>query len=172
NPPMPRWVVVCDELARLTVGNAGESREERGTRERTTALLCDIARMGRAAGVHLVACTQRPDADAVPGQLKANLAGTVAFRVRNEANSRILLDCDRAALLPCHQGRAIWQDHQMEEFQAIHVSSDECFERIETRWLREVDAFEEAGGISRWSPARSKPWMPGWMMPFGMMVRE
>src|SRR5207253_2753158 len=59
-----------------------------------------------------------------------------------------------------------------EEFQAIHVSSDECFERIETRWLREVDAFEEAGGISRWSPARSKPWMPGWMMPFGMMVRE
>ena len=153
-PPMPRWLVVCDELARLTIGNAGESREERATRERTTALLCDIARLGRAAGVHLVVCTQRPDADAVPGQLKANLAGTVAFRVRNEANSRILLDCDRAALLPCHQGRAIWQDHQMEEFQAIYLDSDECLRMIEDRWLREAAAFDDAQAIRRW-PRRS-----------------
>jgi hypothetical protein len=162
-PAMPRWVVVCDELARLTVGNAGESKEQRGTRERTTALLCDVARMGRAAGVHLVVCTQRPDADAVPGQLKANLAGTVAFRVRNEANSRILLDCDRAALLPCHQGRAIWQDHQMEEFQAIHVGSDECFRLIEERWLREVGAFEETGGIRRWRPSTAKSGVARWV---------
>ena len=171
NPPMARWLVVCDELARLTVGNAGETREERGTRERATALLCDIARMGRAAGVHLVVCTQRPDADAVPGQLKANLAGTVAFRVRNEANSRILLDCDRAALLPCHQGRAIWQDHQMEEFQAIHLTSDECFQRIEERWLREVHSFEEAGGISRWSAVRSRERVPRWVRSAGTAVR-
>jgi hypothetical protein len=159
--PMPRWVVVCDELSRLTIGNAGESKEQRGIRERTTALLCDIARLGRAAGVHLVVCIQRPDADAVPGQLKANLAGTVAFRVRNEANSRILLDCDRAALLPSHHGRAIWQDHQMEEFQAIYLDSDECFRLIEERWLREVDDFGATGGIRRWSPEsrvrRSRP---------------
>ena len=150
-PPMPRWVVVCDELARLTIGNAGETREERASRERTTALLCDIARLGRAAGVHLVVCTQRPDADAVPGQLKANLAGTVAFRVRNEANSRILLDCDRAALLPCREGRAIWQDHQMEEFQAIYLNSDECLRMIEDRWLREVGGFDDVEAIRRWS---------------------
>jgi hypothetical protein len=159
--PMPRWVVVCDELSRLTIGNAGETKEQRGTRERTTALLCDIARLGRAAGVHLVVCTQRPDADAVPGQLKANLAGTVAFRVRNEANSRILLDCDRAALLPSHHGRAIWQNHQMEEFQAIYLDSDDCFRLIEERWLREVDDFGDGEGIRRWSPAsrarRSRP---------------
>jgi len=38
----------------------------------------------------------------VPGQLKANLAGTVAFRVRSEVNSHILLESDRAALLPHH----------------------------------------------------------------------
>jgi S-DNA-T family DNA segregation ATPase FtsK/SpoIIIE len=77
----------------------------------------EIARLGRAVGVHLILCTQRPDAEAVPGQLKANLAGTIAFRVRSEVNSHILLESDGAALLPHHPGRAIWAHERLEEFQ-------------------------------------------------------
>ena len=87
-------------------------------------------------GVHLVCCTQRPDAEAVPGQLKANLAGTVAFRVRAAVNSYILLDSDRAALLPPNPGRAIWQENSTEEFQAVDCSLEESRELLLARWPR------------------------------------
>jgi hypothetical protein len=55
----------------------------------------------------------------VPGQLKANLDGTAAFRVPSEVNSHILLVSDGAALLRHHPGRAIWAHERLdEEFQA------------------------------------------------------
>src|SRR5581483_2391812 len=91
-----------------------------------SARLCEIARLGRAAGIHLLCCTQRPDAEAVPGQLKANLPGTVAFRVRAELNSDILLGDKRAAHLPPIPGRALWQFARTEECQVPFVSARDC----------------------------------------------
>jgi DNA segregation ATPase FtsK/SpoIIIE-like protein len=95
--------------------------------------------LGRAVGIHLVVCTQRPDAEAVPGQLKANLAGTVAFRVRAQVNSLILLENDRAALLPRRPGRAIWAHERLEEFQAINLAADEA-ERLVAVRMTELQA--------------------------------
>ncbi len=51
--------------------------------------------------------------------MKANLAGTVALRVRAAVNSFILLDGDRASLLPPHPGRAVFAHETVEEFQAV-----------------------------------------------------
>jgi hypothetical protein len=151
-PRWPRLVVVVDEVAELTIGNVGKDKAAQSERNAATGRLCELGRLGRAAGIHLVVCTQRPDAEAVPGQLKANLGGTVAFRVRNSANSHILLDSDRAALLPPRKGRAVWQHERMEEVQVVHLSQEECQRLLEERWLREVDGVEDPGGIRRWRP--------------------
>ena len=70
----------------------------------------------------------------MPGQLEANLAGTVAFRVRAAVNNYNLLDSDRAALLPPHPGRAIWQEDSTEEFQAVDCSLEESRELLLARW--------------------------------------
>jgi DNA segregation ATPase FtsK/SpoIIIE-like protein len=134
---MPRWpriVVVVDELAELTARDWGVDRVAREAQQAARARLVEISRLGRAVGIHLIVCTQRPDADVVPGQLKANLAGTVAFRVRAGVNSLILLDSDRAALLPPHPGRAVWAEERIEEFQAVHVSLEESRRLLEGRW--------------------------------------
>ncbi|MHB8571733.1 MAG: hypothetical protein ACYDAY_02080 [Candidatus Dormibacteria bacterium] len=96
--------------------------------------LVEIGRLGRAAGVHLIVCTQRPDADVVPGQLKANLGGTVAFRTRNAVNAEILVESDRPARLPHIPGRAIWACDRLEEIQGIHLSSAECDRLLAARW--------------------------------------
>jgi DNA segregation ATPase FtsK/SpoIIIE-like protein len=69
--------------------------------------------------IHFVCGTRRPDAAAVPERLKANLDGTVAFRVRAAVNSFILLDRDRPSLLPPHPARAVFADETVEEFQAV-----------------------------------------------------
>jgi S-DNA-T family DNA segregation ATPase FtsK/SpoIIIE len=70
----PRLVVAVDELAdlRQTGGTAVE------------ALLTRLSQRGREAGIHLLACTQKPTAALVGGAMKANfpvrLVGAVASR--------------------------------------------------------------------------------------------
>ncbi|MGD0676548.1 MAG: FtsK/SpoIIIE domain-containing protein [Polyangiaceae bacterium] len=81
---LERKIVVIDEFQDLTV-------------EKATAapFFAGIKRLGakaRAAGVHLILATQRPDKDVVPPLLKTNLAGKVALRVATATNSRIILD--------------------------------------------------------------------------------
>lgn len=132
NPRWPHILVVVDEVAELTA--RALTRDGRSERDAATGRLSEIARLGRAPGIHLVVCTQRPDADAVPGQLKANLPATVAFRVRNGINSRILLDTDRAALLPPVPGRGVWSHDAEEEFQGIYLDSPTSARLLDDRW--------------------------------------
>jgi S-DNA-T family DNA segregation ATPase FtsK/SpoIIIE len=54
-----------------------------------------VSRLGakaRAAGVHLLLATQRPDRSTVPPIVKANLTGKIALQVASQTNSRIILD--------------------------------------------------------------------------------
>jgi S-DNA-T family DNA segregation ATPase FtsK/SpoIIIE len=81
---LARRVVVVDEFQDLLA--------DRATRQ---AFLDGIKRLGakaRAAGIHLVCATQRPDRSTVPGEIKANLGGKIALRVQAAVNSRIILD--------------------------------------------------------------------------------
>lgn len=133
-PEWPRIVVVLDELAELTTRETGDDKGAREAQKAARSRVQEVARLGRAVGIHLIACTQRPDADAVPGQLKANLPGTLAFHVRNAVNSAILLDSDRAALLPPYPGRAIWQEERSEELQTVDLDAATSRRLLAERW--------------------------------------
>lgn len=82
--PLPRRVIVVDEFQSLLDSKTTKSQ-----------LIDGVKRLGskaRAAGIHLVLATQRPDAKSVPGEIKNNLAGRIALRVSEAVNSRIILD--------------------------------------------------------------------------------
>ncbi|MEM7534763.1 MAG: DNA translocase FtsK [Chloroflexota bacterium] len=70
----PTYIIAIDELADL-LQTGGKPVE---------ALLNRIAQRGREAGIHLVACTQKPTASQIGGAMKANfpvrLVGAVASR--------------------------------------------------------------------------------------------
>jgi hypothetical protein len=124
---LPYLVLVIDEMAELTAVESGD-RAEKAARQAQLTHLVRLCRLGRAVGVHAICATQRPDADAVPGQLKANLPATMAFRVRDPVNSRVLLGDGHpeAASLPPIPGRGIWQvDGQVE---------------VQTPWLDRAEA--------------------------------
>jgi S-DNA-T family DNA segregation ATPase FtsK/SpoIIIE len=81
---LERKIVVIDEFQDLTAEKAS-----------ATPFFAGVKRLGakaRAAGVHLILATQRPDKDVVPPLLKTNLAGKIALRVATATNSRIILD--------------------------------------------------------------------------------
>ena len=56
------------------------------------AKIIKLAQKGRAAGIHLILATQRPDADVINGLIKANFDSRVCYKVINELNSRIALE--------------------------------------------------------------------------------
>ena len=148
-PSWPRLLVVVDEVAELTCCDLSDDRAARAAQQAASGRLGEIARLGRPVGVHLGCCTQRPDAEAVPGQLKSNLQGTVAFRVRAAVTSYILLDSDKAALLPPDPVRALWQGEIMEEFQAVDCSREESRQLLLARWSGRV-SIPPLVPVSQW----------------------
>lgn len=51
-----------------------------------------LAQLGRAAGIHLIVATQRPDATIISGLIRVNIPSRVCFAVQKATDSRIILD--------------------------------------------------------------------------------
>lgn len=81
---IPFHLLVFDEFADLIVSGRAEKKE-------FESLVVRIAAKGRAAGIHLILATQRPDRSIVTGMISANLPLKVCLRVAKDVNSRIIL---------------------------------------------------------------------------------
>ena len=79
---VPYIVIIIDEVADLMAAAAKD-------------VVPDISRLtakARAAGIHLILATQRPDAKVITGTIKANIPGRVAFKTATGIDSRTILD--------------------------------------------------------------------------------
>jgi len=96
---MDNWIVVIDELANLMLDKTLKGDAE--------MLLADIAAQSRAAGIHLIVATQRPDSTVMTGLIRANFPVRVAFSCSDYRSSMVILDTsDAAGLNPV--GRLIY----------------------------------------------------------------
>ncbi len=84
NEMLPRFVIVIDEYADLMMGKEANRELEQAIQR--------IGQKGRAAGVHLILSTQRPDSKVITPLIKANLQLKIALKVTSVKNSMIILD--------------------------------------------------------------------------------
>lgn len=79
---VPYIVIIIDEVADLMATSAKDVTPDIGR----------LAAKARAAGIHLILATQRPEAKIINGTIKSNIPGRVAFKTSQAVDSRTILD--------------------------------------------------------------------------------
>jgi hypothetical protein len=97
---LPRIIVVIDEMATLMEQDAIKATVDKQ--------LNVISSQGRAVGIHLVVCTQRPSADVIMGWMKTNATMLVSAKMPHHTASLIILGTITAATLPSIPGRMVF----------------------------------------------------------------
>ncbi|MYM87697.1 DUF1832 domain-containing protein [Rugamonas sp. FT82W] len=78
---LPFIVVFIEEMADLVMQDIG-----------IEPLIARLAQKARAAGIHLVLATQRPDSETFSGLIRSNIPGRIALTVQKGTESNIILD--------------------------------------------------------------------------------
>ena len=113
--PLPYLVLFIDEIADW----AGDKSFEQAA--------IAIGRKGRAAGITLVAATQRTGAKEISSSLRAVMGFGVAFRTRNNMDSRLIIgDSGAEGIARQDKGRClVWTGEEMKMVQAYYAGIDE-----------------------------------------------
>jgi len=135
--PMPRLVVLIDELADLMMTAPDQTEHN----------LVRLAQMARATGIHLILATQRPSTDVVTGLIKANFPARISFSVASSIDSRVILDTVGAEHL-LGRGDMLFLPPEAPgpiRLQGVMISDQEV-ERVITFWQKslQVESEEEA----------------------------
>jgi len=134
---LPAIVIIIDELADLMMAAP----------EEVEGLICRLAQLARATGIHLVIATQRPSVDVITGLIKANIPTRLSFMVSSAVDSRTIIDMGGAErllgrgdmlYLPADAGKP-------ERIQGAFVADDEA-DRLITYWKKQ--AVEHAVAVA------------------------
>lgn len=128
NPPKALMLMIDESYMFLAPSGikTDEGKAEDELKGEASKILGDIARLGRASGVHLVLATQRPDAKVIYGELKQNLAARIAAGRMDSIASSMTLDNENATRLPGGiKGRGFYQQFgEGEQFQGYFAPQD------------------------------------------------
>jgi hypothetical protein len=148
---LPAIVIIIDELADLMMAAPDE----------VEGMICRLAQLARATGIHLVVATQRPSVDVITGLIKANIPTRISFMVSSAVDSRTIIDMGGAErllgrgdmlYLPADAGRP-------ERIQGSFLTDDEA-QRLAEYWQQQV--IEHARSLGVGSSELNPPVEPGW----------
>ena len=114
--PLPRIVIIIDEFADLMIT----------ARRPVEDLVQSLAQKARAAGIHLIISTQRPDVNVLTGVIRANIPARISFRVPSVIDSRTIINVTGAQNL-LSRGDMLYTSgsHNLTRIQGAYVSDEE-----------------------------------------------
>lgn len=116
-------LVIIDELADLLTTQKAE----------VLPLLQRIGQIGRAARVHLIACTQCPTAQILSTQLRCNFDSILGLRTRSPQDSRNIIGIRGCERLPDH-GQGYYVTPQHEGIVDLPLIPEEDMKKTATHW--------------------------------------
>ncbi len=152
---LPSIVIIIDELADLMMAAP----------EEIEGMICRLAQLARATGIHLVIATQRPSVDVITGLIKANIPTRISFMVSSAVDSRTIIDMGGAErllgrgdmlYLPADAGRP-------ERIQGAFLADEEA-ETLIAFWREQVAQHALAANAGKGQSMAAPPPVvePGW----------
>jgi DNA segregation ATPase FtsK/SpoIIIE and related proteins len=150
---LPSIVIIIDELADLMMAAP----------EEVESMICRLAQLARATGIHLVVATQRPSVDVITGLIKANIPTRISFMVSSAVDSRTIIDMGGAErllgrgdmlYLPADAGRP-------ERIQGAFLSDDEA-QALAQYWQQQIIEHAIALGEDPQQAKAQAVVEPGW----------
>lgn len=140
---LPSIVIIIDELADLMMAAP----------EEVEGMICRLAQLARATGIHLVIATQRPSVDVITGLIKANIPTRIAFMVSSQVDSRTILDKAGAERL-LGRGDLLYLPSDASTPTRIQGAfmTDEDAERIARYWRQAQPSARPLGGVQPLDP--------------------
>lgn len=117
--------IIIDELADLMTTD----------KKHVMPLIQRLAQIGRAANVHLIACTQSPISAVIPTPIKVNFDSRVGLRTRSAQDSRNILGCKGCETLPPY-GYGYYMSAQSIDLYKIPVYQDDYKQCLLDCWTR------------------------------------
>ncbi|MEN9338401.1 MAG: hypothetical protein RI945_126 [Candidatus Parcubacteria bacterium] len=114
-PKMPYTVIVFDEFNDFMLTYPKE----------ITPVITSLSQKARAAGIHLILTTQRPDVKVITGTIKANIPSRIALKTTSQIDSRTILDQAGAEDLLGNGDMLYMNGSHITRVQAPFVSSEE-----------------------------------------------
>ena len=97
----------------------------RGANETARRCMGELARLARAAGIHLIHATQKPVKEAISTEILDNLAGRMTFRMISLAASNVAMGGSYVQKLPAIKGRGMWSNgSEQKQVQAPFVNDE------------------------------------------------
>lgn len=110
------WLLVIDEAAEI-LDVKPKDKDEKALYTEIDSLLRTLARLSRAAGVHILMGVIRPSHDVLDGQIKNNLLWRACGYFADSPASRIVLENDKATELPPDvKGRFIIGENEVQAY--------------------------------------------------------
>ena len=127
---LDRIVVGIDEASVLfTIEKNSKATKELA--ENARELTDKIAKLGRAAGIHVILATQKVVKETIDTRVQTNINARMCFRVNTVQSSMTVLGNKKAAELPEIKGRGIWSVGSKEiVVQVPKLLNDELIEEV------------------------------------------
>lgn len=151
---LPRIIIVIDEYAVLRL------LPKRNTAEWIETTITNIGNLGRAVGIQMLICTQRPAVTVISNAIKINCQLVIGTRTRNMDQSRVIRDDGILAQLPLVPGRIVYDTGMdCETIQAALITDDDIKESIRIAMTKgPVKYAEPEPELPRWElPPLFKP---------------